>query len=55
MNHASDINTKDFANICRKCTAKPYSFLVNDTTLTSNNLLRLRKNLFNLYDKNHDN
>ena len=30
INHSSDIDFKDF-----KCTAKPYSFLVNDTTLTS--------------------
>ena len=37
INHSSDINTKDFANIYRKCTAEPYSFLVNDTTLPSNN------------------
>ena len=55
INHSSDINTKDFANIYRKCTAEPYSFLVNDTTLASNNLLRFRKNLFNIYNKNHDN
>ena len=48
INHSSDINTKDFANIYRKCTAEPYSFLVNDTTLASNNPLRFRKNLFNL-------
>ena len=33
INHSSDINTKDFANIYRKCTAEPYSFFVNDTTL----------------------
>ena len=26
INHSSDINTKDFANIYRKCTADPYSF-----------------------------
>ena len=44
-----------FANIYRKCTAKLYSFLVNDTTLASNNPLRFRKNLFNRYNKNHDN
>ena len=44
-NHSSDINTKDFIEIYRKCTDKPYSFLVNDTTLLSNNLLRFRKNL----------
>ena len=55
INHSSDINTKDFANIYRKCTAEPYSFLVNDTTLPSNNPLRFRKNIFNIYNKNHDN
>ena len=55
INHSSDINTKDFANIYRKCTAEPYSFLVNDTTLASNKPLRFRKNLFNIYNKNHDN
>ena len=55
INHSSDINTKDFANIYRRCTAKPYSFLVVNTMLASNNLLRFRKNLLNTYDKNHDN
>ena len=54
INHSSDINTKDFANIYRKCTAEPYSFLVNDTTLASDNPLRFRK-LFLEYNKNHDN
>ena len=43
LNHSSDINTKDFIEIYRKCTDKPYSFLVNDTTLPSNNPLRFRK------------
>ena len=46
MNNSSDINTKDFVNIYRKYTSEPYSFLVNDTTLESNNHLRFRKNLF---------
>ena len=55
INHSSDINTKDFANIYRKCTSESYSFLVNDTTVASNNPLRLKKNLFGIYDKNHDN
>ena len=55
INHSSDINTKDFTNIYRECTAEPYSFLFNDTTLASNNPLRFRKNLFNIYNKNHDN
>ena len=48
INHSSDINTKDFVNIYRKYTAEPYSFLVNDTTLSSNNPLRFRKNLFGI-------
>ena len=33
INHSSDINTKDFPNIYRKCTNGPYSFLVIDTML----------------------
>ena len=45
INHSSDINTKDFINIYKKCRDKPYSFLVIDTALPSNNLLRFRKNL----------
>ena len=45
INHSSDINTKDFIEIYRKCIDKPYSFLVIDTTLPSNNPLRFRKNL----------
>ena len=45
INHLSDINTKDAIEIYRKCTVKPYSFLVIDTTLSSNNPLRFRKNL----------
>ena len=45
INHSSDINTKNFINIYKKCRDKSYSFLVIDTTLPSNNLLRFRKNL----------
>ena len=33
INHSSDISTKDFANIYRKCTNEPYSFLAIDTML----------------------
>ena len=47
-NRLSDINTKDFINIYKKCTDKPYSFLVNDTTLASDDPLRFRKNLHNI-------
>ena len=42
INHSSDISTKDFANIYRECTAEPYSFLVDDTTLSSDNPLQFR-------------
>ena len=48
LNHSSDINSKDFIKIYKKCTAKPYSFLVNDATLASDNPLGFRKNLFNI-------
>ena len=45
LNHSSDV---DFKDIYKKCTAKQYSFLVNDATLASDNPLRLRKNLLNI-------
>ena len=45
LNHSSDINSKDFMKIYKKCTADPYFFLVNDTTFPSDNLLKFRKNL----------
>ena len=35
LNHSSYIDFKDVMKICKKCTAEPYSFLVNDTTLPS--------------------
>ena len=52
INHSSDINTKDSINIYKKCTDKPYSFLVIDTTLSANNPLRFRKNLNTINDDN---
>ena len=48
INHSSDTNFKDFLKICKKCTAEPFSFLVNDDTLSSDNHLRFRKHLFNI-------
>ena len=48
INHSSDISTKDFINIYKKFTDKPYSFSVNDTTLASDDPLRFRKNLYNI-------
>ena len=44
-NNSSDIDFKDFMNLYKKCTAKPYCFLVIDATLASDNRLRFRKNL----------
>ena len=45
FNNSSDIDFKDFMNLYKKCTKKPYSFLVIDATLSSDNPLRFRKNL----------
>ena len=38
FNHSSDTDLQDFRNLYKKCTTKPYSFLVIDT-------IRFRKNL----------
>ena len=54
INHSSDTSTKDFINMYKKCTGKPYSFLVIDTMLASDSPLMLRKILFK-YNQNHDN
>ena len=45
LNHSSDIDFKDFMKIFKKYTAEPYFFLVNDTTLSSDDSLRFTKNL----------
>ena len=45
LNHSSDIDFKDFMNIYKKYTKKPYSFLVNDTNLPSDDPLTFRKHL----------
>ena len=45
LNHSPDIDFKDFMQIYKKYTTEPYSFLVNDTTLPSDDPLRFRKNL----------
>ena len=42
INHSSDI---DFMNLYKKRTAKPYSFLVINATLASDNPISFRKNL----------
>ena len=48
INRSSDIDFKDFVKIYKKCTDDPFSFLVNDTTLLSDNPLIFRKNLYNI-------
>ena len=45
FNHLFDTDFQDFMNLYKNCTAKPYSFLVIDVTLASDNPLRFRKNL----------
>ena len=45
LNHSSYIDIKNFMKIYKKCTAGPYSFLVNNTILPSDDLLKFRKNL----------
>ena len=52
FNHPSDIEFQDLLNLYKKCTAKPYSFLVIDATLVSDNPSSFfRKNI----KTNHDN
>ena len=45
FNHSLDIDFKDFMNLYKKCTPKPYSFLVIDATFASDNPLHFKKNL----------
>ena len=44
-NHLPDNDFKGFMKLCKDYTKEQYSFLVNDTTLSSDNPLRFRKNL----------
>ena len=43
--HSSDVDFNDFTNLLKNRTAKPYSFLIIDATLASDNLSHFRKNL----------
>ena len=48
INHSSDTDFKDFMKIYKKVKysfSEKYSFLVNDTTLSSDNSLQFRTNL----------
>ena len=42
LNYLSDIDFKEFMNLYENCTAKPYSVLVIDATLASDNPLSFR-------------
>ena len=48
FNHSSDIDFQDFMTLYKKCTEKPYTFLVIDTTLASDNTLRFRDNFIEI-------
>ena len=45
FNHSSDMDFQYFMNLYKKCTTKPYSFLLIDATLASKNSSSFRKNL----------
>ena len=54
FNKSSDVDY--FLNLYKKCTEKPYSFLVIDTTLASDNSLHFRRGSCRKNIKtNHDN
>ena len=46
FNHSSAIDFKDFMNLYKTCSGKPYSYLVVDSALASDNRSLFRKNLF---------
>ena len=45
FNHLPNTEFKDFMNLYKNVTSEPYSFLVIDAPLASENPLRFRKNL----------
>ena len=45
INYSSGVDSNDFVKLYGKCIKEPYSLLVNDTSLPSDNQLRFRKNL----------
>ena len=45
FNYSSDLDFTSFMDFYKKCTTNPYSFLVIDATLVSDNPLGYRKNL----------
>lgn len=49
INHLSDTDFQEIKRLYRKCSAYIYSFLVIDTTLTSNNPSLFRNNCWQKY------
>ena len=45
FNHLTDIDFQGFMSLYKESSTQPYSFLVLDTTILSNNSLHFRKNL----------
>ena len=45
LNHSFDLEFKDYLWVWKDYTKKPFSFLVNDTTLMPDNTLRLNREL----------
>ena len=48
VNQSSDIDFQGFINLYKQCIAKPYSFLVIDTTLALDKSSCFRKNLLEI-------
>ena len=44
--YSSDFDFKDCTNLYKTCTTKPYSFLLNDITLPSDNPLCFKRIIF---------
>ena len=51
FNDSRDTDFRDFLNLYKTCNANPYSFLVIDATLASDNHLRFVKNIKTNNDK----
>ena len=51
FNYSSGIDFQEFMNLDKKCTAKPHSFSVTDTTLAPDNSSRFRKDVLERIQK----
>ena len=52
FNESSHIDFKNFMNFYKKCIGKPYSYLLINATLASDNPFTLHKELFRENDDN---